>query len=288
MNGALRELLSNGLSSEASTINQPMALTNGFSKHLQIWKGPEHDLIRNYGCLAGNLAHLLRVIKSSDSDHNVARALSIGVIGGEASNQTEWDQARERDAEQLNEFIDQAGEIVEIESYTATLIHLDQVQSAIASLQGFESVPVFVELPKDSDQADSLGLIAETDWMGVSINLASGIDHFQIASAVAECLDLEIPLQVIGQANPWWPTPQIPHATFTMFAAVALAWAESLTAREIEQILGVTTSEHWTITDSSIQFRDWKADIEAIQESRELLFGASIPNLSHTVSELLK
>lgn len=283
MRRVLRDLLSNGLSFGINRMGAS-ELASELHAFRELQLGPGSELVQNYHCLTSDLGRLCRLLTSPAKN---AVPISIGAVGNLATNQEDWESARESDAKFLNDFIDQVESRAEIDSYTVQVLGPSQVPSAISSLSGFESVPVFIQFPSNHYELEILGSIAETDWLGVSICLDSPQEMFPFASVIAECLDLEIPFQIVGKANPWWGTPSSPLGVFSVFGAVALAWAESLTAREIELILNNSDSTLWTLQEESIEFQTWQADLNSIEECRDVLCGFSVADLRHVVTGLL-
>lgn len=205
--------------------------------------------------------------------------IPLAVVGRVALTAEDWEPARVADADDMNAFMDDAEELADIEAYEVTLPKVDGLEEHLNDLNAFSEVEVCVGLPWEEDLTEALALVSDADF--AIVQGQEPVSYAQAARFIHGCDALELPFKISGRfAQPFSDGKHL--GALNVLAAGALVTSEDLSSKQVEQVLSAN-ADAFQFGNDALIFGEYKATLNAIDESRELLAALSVGSL-----ELLK
>ena len=202
-----------------------------------------------------------------------AAYLPVAAIGRASWDRGSWEDALTQDAEAVNAFHRLVGERSQIEAYEILIPPEGNRWLYINDLMGFREAELFAEISLSEEFEETLADFAETEWLGAKVRCGGEAmpDARRLAGFVRGCIDLDLPFKLTaGLHHPLAAADGSSHGFLNVLGATALGLGEDLSRREIEKILADPDADAWRFDDEGVAWRDRRADLDAIDESRDL------------------
>jgi hypothetical protein len=294
MRRALRTLLSGvidyaGLFPPAK-LDVPAAVDN----YLRYAHGHQKWIMSRFVCSSGKLPELAREL----AEHPEEPFVPVTVIGQVSHDRKTWEHALTHDSEAMNRFLKEVENHAEIEAFEIRVPDHEHLESYVRDLKGFDNVDVYVELPWAAAMSDSLGLLAESQWLRAK-GRTGGLEPSAfpsgelLAGFLQQCSHLDVPFKLTAGLH--HPLPQHDkasggemHGFLNIAVAMALIFEHELTRGEIEGVLAEKSSSAFAFTDDEISYKDMKASLDDAVEARELFVSYGSCSIDEPIEDLQK
>ena len=289
MTGALHRLLGGVFDYAGLFPPAKLTMTEAVENFLRYRAGDEAWLLDRFVCTTSRLEELRQEL----SKHVIEEPVPITVIG---STGVDWGDGLEHDAEAMTRFIERVGDQADIEAFEVRVPDHEKIQDYLRDLRSFNQVEVFCELSWGPQVQDSLGLIAEQDWLGAKAR-TGGLDAAafppseDLAAFIQQCVQLELEFKLTaGLHHPYRSHREEVetkmHGFLNVLVATALAQANDLTSKETAEILAAEDPAAFQFTETAMKFGDWTADIEDIDDARALFVGIGSCSIEEPLQDL--
>lgn len=259
------------------------------AEYLRHRSGAESQIMDRFVCSSTQLESLGREL----AKHPAGQPIPVAVVG---LNDGSLDDALVHDAEKMTQFLDKSGSLADIEAYEVRLPDLAELPAYLQKLQSFNQVEVYGEVPWGPDVLDALSLLAERDWLGAKARTGGlQVDAYpmsmDLAGFIRECVQLELPFKLTaGLHHPFRSHREEVatkmHGFLNVLVAATLALAQDLATSEISAILDSESVDDFRFTDTEVAFRDYAANLEQIDEARDLFIGIGSCSVEEPISDL--
>lgn len=289
MTGVMRGLLEGVFDYAGLFPSTELSMHGAVSAYLRHQKGPESEVLNRFVCPSSRLEEL----RIELDRHGPTEPVALTVVGSKGGN---WGDGLVHDAESMTRFIEYAGDLADIEAFEIRAPDHENLSEYLGDLRAFNQVDVFCELPWGTQMSDSLGLIAEQDWLGVKARVGGLMpDSFptspELAGFLQQCIQLELPYKLTaGLHHPFRSyrdeVQTKMHGFLNVMVAAVMLHAHDLSAKEAADILESESPSDFKFNDQFLQFRDWTADLEDIEDMRELFVGIGSCSVEEPVQDL--
>jgi hypothetical protein len=256
-----------------------LSMAESVEHYLRYVKGDEKWIVSRFVCSSGRLDELARELQQHPDEPFVP----VTVVGQASADHKHWGAGLEHDAQAMTKFIADVEEHAEIEAFEVRIPDHEHVPEYLNDLKAFQDAYVYVELPWDGPLADTLTLIAETEWLGAKartggIEVAAFPPPDRLASFLQQCTQLDIEFKLTAGLH--HPIRRFDegvgtkmHGFLNVGTALSLMHAHELSVREIETILSDEDQAAFHFGLSRMRWRDMEARLDDVEAARELFVG---------------
>lgn len=246
-------------------------------------------ILDRFVCTASRLSELAAALDPYDNILPVA----VSVVGTSGDG---WEDNLSADATSMTSFIGQAGNRADLEAYEIRIPDHENLQSYLFDLKAFNQVEVFCELPWGPSVADSIGLLAEAEWVGAKAR-TGGLDafafpsHEYLGTFLQQCVQLEVPFKLTaGLHHPIRShrdeVGTKMHGFLNVLTAATMLSVHDLTQKETISILDSENPDDFVFNNSTLRFGEWAADVEDIADARNLFIGIGSCSVDEPLDDL--
>lgn len=219
-----------------------LQVEESLANYMRFQNGPESAVVDRFVCDVPRLPKLAEALGSNGS------SIRLSVVGSGGATIDEFETNLESDATAMNDFLERAGDMADIECFEAKAPFQNGFDRALRDLEAFRDIDVFVEIPLGEPE-DMLAQIAETEWMGAKAR-SGGLtpetvpSEYHLAGFLQQALDLDVPFKLTaGLHEPLRHFDAAVGAKVHGFLNIAVAsmlhLRESLSRAELAEVLGV-------------------------------------------------
>jgi len=292
MTGSLSHLLDRFIDYAGLFPPAKLSMDTAVTNYLGYLTGPEEPFVSRFVCPVAKLDELRQAL----ANRHVAETISLSVVGTAPTNHAGWGDALVHDAEGMTRFMERVGEDAAIEAYEIRIPDHKRLIEYVQDLRSFNQVDVFCELPWGPEMADSLAILAEEEWLAAKAR-TGGLEAsaFPPSSAVAEflvsCCQLDLGFKLTaGLHHPLRghreEVKAKMHGFLNVMVATALIQAHDLNSREVASILESESAVDFKFDDDSLQYKDQRADLDAIDDARALFAGIGSCSVAEPLQDL--
>jgi hypothetical protein len=290
MTDALARLLENFIDYAGIFPPAKLEMKEAVENYLKYRQGIESRFLGRFVCSAARLEELGQAIPPN------SEAIPISVIGASAADKENWGEVLAQDAQAMTRFMAKIGDRADIEAYEVRVPDHENLPEYLSDLRAFNQVDVYCELPWGPEMADSLGLIAEQDWIGAKAR-TGGLEakafpsSLEIAEFLQQCAQLDLVHKLTaGLHHPVRgyreEVKTKMHGFLNVLVASALLQAHDLTKKEVEGILDCEDATLFGFAKSQITFGEWSADDEDIASARSIFAGIGSCSVQEPMDDL--
>ncbi len=253
-----------------------LSMSDAIAEYLAIVQGEDKWIVDRFSCPIGKLGDLAVEL----AEHPEEPFVPVAVIGTQQPDHKHWKHGLEHDAAEIARFQKAAENHAEVQAYEARVPDHRHLADYVADLKAFNNVDLFVELPWGEEMADSLALMAEMDVACAKARTGGAEPSaFPSAEAVAafiqQCVQLDLSFKLTAGLH--HPLPRTDPATgaqmhgfLNVIAATALALADDLSRRELEDVLSSSEPKAFTFKRDTLVWKQHKATFEGVENARTL------------------
>ncbi len=269
----------------------PAKLTMGeaLTNYLRYRSGEAAWIMDRFVCSSARLDELRVAMEGMEIEDPISISV-IGSVGGD------WGDGLVHDAEAMTRFMERVGDKADIEAFEIRVPDHEKLGEYLIDLRSFNQVDVYCELPWSSVMVDSVGLIAEQDWLGAKAR-TGGLDanafpsSMELATFLQQCVQLELPFKLTaGLHHPIRAYREEVgtkmHGFVNALVATSLLVANDLSTGEVAQVLDCEDQTCFAIQDNVISFGDWKASDEDIEDARSLFAAIGSCSIEEPIQDL--
>ncbi len=286
---ALKRLLNGAIDYAGLFPPAKLPMETALKNYLQYRSGEASWILDRFVCTSAQLEE----VRTTLMEMEVAEPISITVIG---SSEGDWGDRLVHDAQKMSRFIERIGDRADIEAFEIRLPDHSRVLEYANDLRAFNQIDVFCELPWGPEVADSLGILAEQDWLGAKARIG-GLEAsaFPTSEAVAEflqqCVQLELSFKLTaGLHHPIRSHREEVgtkmHGFLNVLVATAMLSAHDLSAKEVVDILDSENPADFAFSDNSVRFQNFEADLDDIDDARCLFLGIGSCSVEEPLQDL--
>lgn len=260
------------------------------TSYLRYQRGPESVIVDRFVCDTHRLQQLAEALR------NEGEAIRIAVVGSGGSNLDEFESGLESDANEMNRFLELAGDLAEIQCYEAKAPFVEGFDRALRDLEAFRDIDVFVEIPI-LEPEEKLAQIAETGWIGVK-GRTGGLTPeavpapLSLAGFIQQVLDLDVHFKLTaGLHEPLRHFDSAVgakvHGFLNIAAAAMLHLRDTLSRTEIAQVLEVETVEV-SVNSQSLVWGEVEFSVGDVRSLRDLWHGVGSCSVDEPLEGLAK
>lgn len=289
MTDALARLLDGAIDYAGLFPPAKLPMEEAVSNYLRYRSGGDAWILDRFVCSSAKLEELREALTSIEVDE----AIPVSVIG---STGGDWGDCLVHDAQAMSRFIERVGDKADIEAFEIRLPDHARVEQYVVDLRAFNQIDVFCELPWAPEMSDSLGLIAEQDWLGAKartggLEAAAFPSCEDLAEFLQQCVQLELSFKLTaGLHHPIRShrdeVGTKMHGFLNTLVATAMLTEHDLSAKEAAAILASENSTDFIFADNQIRFGNWEADIEEIEDARSLFLGIGSCSVEEPIQDL--
>jgi hypothetical protein len=214
------------------------------------------------------------------AEHPEEPFISVTVTGQASHDHKSWEQALTHDSAAMNKFMKDVENHAEIEAFEIRIPDHEHIESYMKDLKGFDDVDVFVELPWATRIDESLGLLAETQWLRAK-GRTGGLEPSafptteQLAGFLQQCAHLDVPFKLTAGLH--HPMPRHDdasggemHGFLNVLVAMALIQGHDLTRGEIEDVLAERNPKAFDFFDDGLCWKEHQASMDDVEAVRDL------------------
>ena len=290
MTDALARLLENFIDYAGIFPPAKLEMKEAVENYQKYRQGAEARFLGRFVCSAARLEEFGQALSGN------SEPIPVSVIGTSAEDKSKWGDALVQDAEAMTRFMERTGDSADIEAYEIRVPDQKNLAEYLMDLRAFNQVDVYCELPWGPEMADSLGLIAEQDWIGAKIR-TGGLEakafptSLEIAEFLQQCAQLDLVHKLTaGLHHPLRAYREEVktkmHGFLNVLVAVALLQAHDLTKKEVEGILECEDPTQFGFAQTKITFGEWSADDEDIASARSIFAGIGSCSVQEPMDDL--
>ena len=264
------------------------------AKYLEYKHGSQKWLVSRFVCSSGRLPELAREL----AEHPEEPFIPVTVVGQVSQDRKTWEHALAHDSEAMNRFMKDAENHADIEAYEMRVPDHEHIESYMQDLSGFNGVDVFVELPWASQMDESLGLLAETEWLQAKAR-TGGLEPSafpcggQLAGFLQQCSHLDLAFKLTAGLH--HPLPRHDdasggemHGFLNILVALALVHGQELNRREIEAVLAETEPSAFSFSDDGLSYRGQSVSMDDVEAVREVFVSYGSCSVDEPIDDLEK
>ncbi len=289
MTDALARLLDGAIDYAGLFPPAKLSMGEAVDNYLRYRSGKEAWILDRFVCSSTRLEELREVL----SLRTFGEPVPVSVVG---SSGGDWGDGLSYDAGAMSQFVNQAGDDADIEAFEIRVPDHARVGEYLADLRAFSQVDVFCELPWAPEMADSMGLIAEQDWLGAKAR-TGGLEASafpsceELAEFLQQCVQLELSFKLTaGLHHPIRShrdeVGTKMHGFLNVLVATAMMTAHDLSSKEAALILASENPADFSFVGPTIRFGDWQADLEDIEDARSLFLGIGSCSVEEPIQDL--
>lgn len=239
------------------------------AEYLTIHQGGDHHWVSRFVCPVGRLSELEQCLPES-----VEEPWSITVIGSEVGHFKE-------DLKLIDVFEKASGEQALVEAFEVKVSEQSLTPGAARNLQNAHFDEFYLEVPWGEALIPTLHAIAKHESFGAKARTGGLTPEAfpsceDLATFLHECLSLDLTFKCTAGLHHPLPfhDPAIGarhHGFLNVFIGVALALTHDLSRNELIPILQEEDPNAFWFTEKGLGFRDYEADLDDLEESREFL-----------------
>lgn len=268
-----------------------LSMGDAVDNYLKYRSGSEAWIMDRFVCSSRRLGELQEVLAQRVFDEPVPVSV-VGSSGGD------WGEGLEFDANEMSQFVNGMGSKADIEAFEIRLPDHDGMAQYLKDLRAFNQVDVFCELPWDPAMDESLGLIAEEDWLGAKAR-TGGLEASafpscdSLAGFLQQCVQLELGFKLTaGLHHPLrsyrGEVGTRMHGFLNVLVATAMITAHDLSSKEAVAILEAEDASGFCFDGQTLRSSDWHATLEDIEDARSLLMGIGSCSVEEPIQDLMK
>jgi len=269
-------------------------MAGSVANYLKYRESSEAWIMDRFVCSSARLGEFAEELKG----HQIETPIPVSVVGQAAAGHDAWGDALVHDAEAMTRFLERAGEKADLEAFEIRLPDHKHLDEYLRDLKSFNQVEVYCELPWGDEMADSLGLIAEQEWLGAKAR-TGGLEAsaFPAAEDVAgflqQCSQLEVEFKLTaGLHHPFRKYDESVktkmHGFFNVLAAFTLLQAHDLSRGEVAEILECEDPALFRVDGQNLAYKDLGAVLEDIEDARDLFVGFGSCSIEEPLHDLRK
>lgn len=289
MTDALARLLDGAIDYAGLFPPAKLPMDEAVDNYLRYRSGKEAWILDRFVCSSARLEELREALATRD----VGEPVPVSVVG---SSGGDWGDGLEHDASAMSRFIGGVGSKADIEAFEIRVPDHARISEYLTDLRAFSQVEVFCELPWAPEMADSLGLIAEQDWLGAKAR-TGGLEASafpsceELAELLQQCVQLELSFKLTaGLHHPIRShrdeVGTKMHGFLNVLVATAMMTAHDLSSKEAATILAAENPADFSFQGQSVRFGDWQADLEDIEDARSLFLGIGSCSVEEPIQDL--
>ena len=292
MRRALKALLSEIIDYAGLFPPAKLDVPTSVDNYLRYMHGSQKWILGRFVCSSGKLSELAREL----AEHPEEPFVPVTVIGQASTDRRTWEHALSHDSEAMNKFLKEVENHAEIEGYEIRVPDHDHIEAYMKDLQGFDNVDVFMELPWSEKMDESLGLLAESQWLRAKartggLERAAFPNAEQLAEFLQQCCHLELPFKLTAGLH--HPLPRRDDATggemhgfLNILVAMALLFAHESTRGEIERVLGEKNHRAFCFDDDGLEYNGLRASLDDVEAVRDLFVSYGSCSVEEPIEDL--
>jgi hypothetical protein len=294
MRRALRVLLSEVIDYAGLFPPAKLDVPTSVEKYLAYFHGPQKWILGRFVCSSGKLPELAREL----AEHPEEPFIPVTVIGQASQDRKSWEHALAHDSEAMNKFMKEVENHAEIEAFEIRVPDHEHIESYMKDLKGFDDVDVFVELPWAPLMDESLGLLAETQWLRAKAR-TGGLDASafpngdEVAGFIQQCSHLDLPFKLTAGLH--HPLPRKDEATggqmqgfLNILVALAMVHAHELNRSEITAVLTEADASAFVFRDDGMSYRGQDVSLDDLETVREVFVSYGSCSVDEPIEDLEK
>lgn len=257
-----------------------LSMNSSVESYLRYAHGEDAWILSRFVCSAGRLPELLAELGEHTPEEVSQRdAIPLSIVGNAPQDHKHWAHSIEHDAHEMERFQKACDRRAELEAYEIRVPDHTHLEEYLRTLEGFQNVETFVELPWDGALAESIALISETDIDGVKAR-TGGLDAsaFPSTDQLAEFIRGAVQADCAFKCTAGLHEPvahfdealgALRHGFLNVLVATALAIREDLSRKEIAEILANTFEAEFQIREDFLQYQGARIDLDLADQARE-------------------
>jgi hypothetical protein len=261
--------------------------------YLRYFHGPQKWILGRFVCSTGKLPELAREL----AEHPEEPFVPVTVIGQVATDRHGWEVALTHDSAAMNKFMKDVENHAEIEAFEIRIPDHEHLGGYMRDLKGFDNVDIFAELPWSPQMDESLGILAESQWLHAKAR-TGGLDAAafpkteEVAGFIQQCAHLDLTFKLTAGLH--HPLPRKDQATggemqgfLNILVALALIQVHELNRSEIEEVLAETDPAAFKFTDDELEYQGQKVGLDDIEQIREVFVSYGSCSVDEPLEDLL-
>jgi len=294
MRRALQVLLSEVIDYAGLFPPAKLDIPTSVENYLRYAHGSQKWIMGRFVCSSGKLPELAREL----AEHPEEPFVPVTVIGQASTDRKTWEHALAHDSDVMNRFMKEVENHAEIEAFEIRVPDHEHIESYMKDVRGFDNVDVFLELPWGDSMDESLGLIAETQWLRAKAR-TGGLEAsaFPSADTVAgflqHCSHLELPFKLTAGLH--HPLPRHDEATggkmhgfLNILVALAMIYGLDVNRSEITSVLEETDPAAFRFSDDGLSFRGQEISIDDVESVRDIFVSYGSCSIDEPIEDLEK
>ena len=289
MDGALARLLNGVIDYAGLFPPASLSMEAAVDNYIKYRSGSQAWILDRFVCSSKRLVELQEIL----SKRTVGTAIPVSVVGGSLDD---WGEGLEFDAKAMTRFVEGVGSSADIEAFEIRLPNDDGIQGYLKDLRAFNQVEVFCEVPLGSQIEETLGLIAEEEWLGAKAR-TGGLDASAFPSCeslavfLQQCVQLELSFKLTaGLHHPVRgyrdEVGTRMHGFLNVLVATAMITAHDLSTKQVVEILASERPSDFQLEGLRAQFGEWIATVEDIEDARSLFMGIGSCSIEEPIEDL--
>lgn len=294
MRRALRVLLSEVIDYAGLFPPAKLDVPTSVENYLRYFHGPQKWILGRFVCSSGKLPELAREL----AEHPEEPFIPVTVIGQASQDRKTWEHALTHDSEAMNKFMKDVENHAEIEAFEIRVPDHEHIESYMKDLKGFNDVDVFVELPWAAQMDESLGLLAETQWLRAKAR-TGGLEPSafpggaQLAGFLQQCSHLDVPFKLTAGLH--HPMPRHDdasggemHGFLNILVALSLIHGHELNRGEIEAVLAETDPAAFRFEEDGLEYRGQYVPLDNVEAARDVFVSYGSCSVDEPIEDLEK
>ena len=254
--------------------------------YLRYRSGPESWIMDRFVCASSRLGELAEDLKGRQVDEPIA----VSVIGKAPASAEDWGDSLVHDAEAMTRFIERMKDAADVEGYEIRIPDHAGIDDYLRDLRSFSQVEVFCELPLGEGLSDSLGAIAEQEWLGAKartggLEPAAYPSPDSLSEFLQQCQQLDVKYKLTaGLHHPFRRGHE--HGFLNAAVAVTLLQAHDLSRKEVAAILADEDASAFVFSGEKLAYKDLDATVEDIDDARGLFVSYGCCSIDEPLTDL--
>lgn len=271
-----------------------LGMAEAVANYLKYREGSSAWIMDRFVCGSARLGELADELKG----HQIETPIPVSVIGQAAADRDAWGDALVHDAQSMTRFFEEVGDKADLEAFEIRLPDHKNLNEYLRDLKSFNQVEVYAELPWAPEMADSLGIIAEQEWMGAKARTggleASAFPSTEdVAGFLQQCSQMEVEFKLTaGLHHPFRQYDDSVktkmHGFLNVLGAFALLQAHDLSRGEVAEILECEDPKAFRLSGQNLAYKDLNAGLEDIEDARDLFVGFGSCSIEEPLQDLRK
>ncbi|MBC8066415.1 MAG: hypothetical protein H7Y17_16405 [Chlorobia bacterium] len=269
-----------------------LSMADAVGNFLRYRSGPEAWIVDRFVCSSAKLEDFRLEL----DNQQISDPIPIAVIGTAAADKEAWGDCLVHDAEAMTRFIQQVGDAADIEAFEIRVPDHQNLAEYLRDLRSFSEVEVYCELPWSPAMQESLGAIAEEDWLGAKAR-TGGLEPSafptseNLAVFIQQCIQLELDYKLTaGLHHPVRgfrdEVGAKMHGFLNVLVASTMANSHDLTTKEVADILECENADEIGVKGHEVRYGEWIADLEDIEDARSIFMGIGSCSIEEPLQDL--